>query len=384
MTVPPTAPTPPVLLLTGPAEGPWTWRQTRYVRAFLHALISKSHPSPLPFQSRRLPAQVLLDGALDEARTTYSRESINSLRTVGAAMRIQDGDHVLFDLGAPRSRHLADVSNHLSADASEGPLRIHLGATYEEAGVGYQVWDSAIAMAILQRSNLLPSLPASARVIELGAGLGLPGLDLARRGYAVTLTDSRPPLLELAAHNAEATRREQQESGRTWATVSTAHLQWGNDSNVIEPKNDDFDYAIGSDSTLQRKMDRQRSVGVVCGSHPDVCVCVCVCVCVHARRDAPRPTVCYEESSVPALAELIDSMRVATCVIGPATRPSMRALLHHLVENTRLQVTERKLTLVCNNAEKEQLGSTAQSTGYDEMRSAGVHSLIMIQPAATD
>jgi len=256
-------------------------------------------------------------------------------------MRIQDGDHVLFDLGAPRSRHLADVSNHLSADASEGPLRIHLGATYEEAGVGYQVWDSAIAMAILQRSNLLPSLPASARVIELGAGLGLPGLDLARRGYAVTLTDSRPPLLELAAHNAEATRREQQESGRTWATVSTAHLQWGNDSNVIEPKNDDFDYAIGSD-------------------------------------------ICYEESSVPALAELIDSMRVATCVIGPATRPSMRALLHHLAENTRLQVTERKLTLVCNNAEKEQLGSTAQSMGYDEMRSGGVHSLIMIQPAATD
>jgi len=252
-------------------------------------------------------------------------------------MRIQDGDDILFDFGADAD-FIADPSTIRSENASERPLRLHLGTTYEEAGVGYQVWDSAIAMAILQRSNLLPSLPDSARVIELGAGLALPGLDLARRGYAVTVTDARVPLLELAARNAEATRRDQQDSGRAWADVSTAQLQWGNGFNDVEPH---FDFAMGSD-------------------------------------------ICYEESSVPALAQLIDTMRIATCVIGPATRPSMRALLRHLAENTHLDVTERKLTLVCNNAEKEQLAHTARRDGtHDEMRSGGVHSLIMIRPAET-
>lgn len=43
------------------------------------------------------------------------------------------------------------------------------------------VWDSALALSLFMRSELAPQVPSRARVIELGAGVGLPGLDYARR-----------------------------------------------------------------------------------------------------------------------------------------------------------------------------------------------------------
>ena len=53
-TMPAAAPAP--VLMLGYGEGPWSWRATRYE---------------------------LLDGALDQATTWYSQETINKLRSLG-------------------------------------------------------------------------------------------------------------------------------------------------------------------------------------------------------------------------------------------------------------------------------------------------------------
>ena len=178
----------PLLLTAG--DGPWQWKRTRYE---------------------------LLDGGLDPATTIFSASSIKRLGSLGRLMRSQQDDVVTFDF---------------ETDEAAQPLALNLGVTYEEVGVGARVWDSSVAMLIYQRSARNQLLPVSARVLELGAGLGLPGIDMARMtGFThVTLTDSRSPLLELAERNAALARFNALDSGKPFADVETAHLEWGSDA----------------------------------------------------------------------------------------------------------------------------------------------------------
>ena len=113
MTVTLSPPSTPVLLLPM-GDGPWAWRRARYT---------------------------LLDGALDEGTTVYSLTSINKLRSLGTAMRTQVGSQVSFEFD------------------DSPPLELSLGATFEEAGVGAQLWEASIALALFHRSEIAP-LPA--------------------------------------------------------------------------------------------------------------------------------------------------------------------------------------------------------------------------------
>ena len=299
MTVNTPAPAPPPVLLLTAGDGPWAWRRTRYM---------------------------LLDGALDAATTTYPLSAIRKLRALGSVMRTQDGSHVTFEFDeAP-------------------PLRLELGVTYEEAGVGASLWDASIAMALFQRSGDVP-LPRDAHVMELGAGIGLPSLDLARwpnGGVArITLTDAREKLLELAEQNAGALRQSQPVP----AEVATARLQWGGAASD--------DDATGA---------APRAYDVVLASD-----------------------VCYEEDSVPPLASLLEELAAPlTLLIGPAGRPSYNRLRERLADSPRLELEERMLTLVCANADEVSdewpLLERTDATGEATVRSSGVHRLLILSP----
>ena len=65
---------------------------------------------------------------------------------------------------------------------------------------GYLLWESSLALAQTLASN--PELVRGRRVLELGAGAGLPGLVASTLGATVTQTDLSDDLLALAAHNA--------------------------------------------------------------------------------------------------------------------------------------------------------------------------------------
>ena len=89
--------------------------------------------------------------------------------------------------------------------ASVPPLAV-TEIPYQDAGVGHTVWHAAVVLSIFMRSPAgIELLSQSARtpgrlprLLELGAGLGLPGRDASARGNVaslVTISDTRPALL---------------------------------------------------------------------------------------------------------------------------------------------------------------------------------------------
>lgn len=185
---------------------------------------------------------------------------------------------------------------------------------------------------------------------QLGAGIGLPSFDLARRVASVTLTDARPALLELSRENIEKVRLVHQGANVPLASMNVMPLQWGEIKHVDEqspsvappPKLLGFDLAIGAD-------------------------------------------ICYDEAGVEALAAMIEALRASvTIIIGPVTRPSLRLLAQSLERNHLLRVETLKLTLVCRDASEDAKdGDTA--TGVEpaaRVRSGGVHLVLIIKRAA--
>ena len=133
----PTASPAPLLLTAG--EGPWLWRVVRYG---------------------------LLAGALDSHVTLFPRSAVSQLRSLGTIVSTAHGEW-------PRSTY-SDAAQTFSFDDGEPDLTLAL-TEFDDAGVGHQVWPSAIAMAMFMRSSDAPTLPKGPRVLELGAGVGLPG-----------------------------------------------------------------------------------------------------------------------------------------------------------------------------------------------------------------
>ena len=99
------------------------------------------------------------------------------------------------------------------------PLRLSLGG-YQDCGTGGQLWDASVVLALFLRAHA--DLVRDKSVVELGAGCGLPGIDVARRGVArsVTLTDV---MLALAEANA-------QQNG---ADVRVARYDWGDAQDFV-------------------------------------------------------------------------------------------------------------------------------------------------------
>jgi len=277
----------PLLLTAG--DGPWAWRHVRYQ---------------------------LRDGAMDQTQMSHSIEAVRRFPLLGSLILESEEDGTTIHLEGER------------------PLSIERSVSYEAAGVGHRVWDSALALAIYQRSALAAKLPTGARALEIGSGLGVPALDLARIAGigSVTLTDSRAPLLALAQHNAERAAAVQQESARPFAAVRVAHLDWSH-AGAGAGDEVEFDYVWGSD-------------------------------------------VCYEEAEVQPLAALLARLRAPlTVIIGPSSRPSMQLLAEQL-GRMDVRVEERHVTLLAANADG------GGGDDVQRLHSAGVHSVLLIRPGA--
>lgn len=98
------------------------------------------------------------------------------------------------------------------------------------AGPGGALWDAGVVLA--QYVHSLGASLKGARVVELGAGTGAPGLVAALHGAAVTLTD-RPRALPLLRRNAAANS----------LAVDVRELEWGAAAELQTP----FDLVLAAD-----------------------------------------------------------------------------------------------------------------------------------------
>ena len=181
------------------------------------------------------------------------------------------------------------------------------------------------------------------------------------------LTDARSKLLSLAEANAQAVRRRQ-----PFATeVHVAKLDWTDEA--------DLSGATGGnlcDGDVRTPDAGATTAAAAC--HADVVL---------------GSDISYTPESVGPLAALLERLAAPlTLIIGPAGRPSMRALYERLAASAVVAVEERKLTLVSANADDADTRraaaaapAAAEEDAEDDtatMRSCGVHSLLIVRPRA--
>ena len=175
------------------------------------------------------------------------------------------------------------------------PLRLSLGG-YQECGTGGQLWDASVVLALFLRAHA--DLVRDQVVVELGAGCGLPGIDVARRGVArsVTLTDVPPAMLALAESNV-------QQNG---ADVNVARFDW---SETATACNFACDVLLGAD-------------------------------------------VCYSPLHADLLARVVRDTEAPIAVFASLATRSDFGTLVKLLE-AKFAVTEHAITLLCHDADDE-------------------------------
>ncbi len=126
---------------------------------------------------------------------------------------------------------------HITAVRNAEALQ-SLDHTLDRRPHGYLLWESAIVMAeqLAQETTLVQGK----RVLELGAGVGLPGLVASSLSAQVWQTDLLPGALALAAHNA-------QQNGITHVEYFQADwLQWSHTGR--------YDLILGAEITYEEAL----------------------------------------------------------------------------------------------------------------------------------
>mmetsp|Transcript_4150 Transcript_4150/g.6177 ORF Transcript_4150/g.6177 Transcript_4150/m.6177 type:complete len:211 (+) Transcript_4150:3-635(+) len=208
----------------------------------------------------------------------------------------------------------------------------------------------------------MPTLKTLPRVLELGAGVGLPGFELGRRmegGARVTLTDSRPALVDLLRRNtALVTGKSKTSYNGVPGWIEVAGLEWGSggrmkDGIFFEEDWEDSIERLSVNSSLAFGDDKEGNDNVqydlVLGSD-----------------------ICYLREDVPDLVRLLLRLRAPVSIlIAPFSRPSFDALRDALLDIPCVEVDERILTLACAEADVPQPTSRT--------RPCTVHRLLIVR-----
>lgn len=133
----------------------------------------------------------------------------------------------------------------------EQPLHVTL---YEDpvgvtaSGTGATLWDAAI---VLTKYLLVEYQPPSQRIVELGAGLGLPSIALALDGNDVTATE-RGITMDILRRNVEYNCNP-----LALGRISVETIEWSIDQATLSAQCADksFDIIIGSDLIFPRNED---------------------------------------------------------------------------------------------------------------------------------
>lgn len=100
-----------------------------------------------------------------------------------------------------------------------------------------KVWQAA---PLFVAAILRATWPLTARILELGCGIGVPGFAASVRGYRVTLSDYVGEAVELALENARRNELDAIVTGRT--------LDW------FDPPQDNYDVVLASDVTYDPRL----------------------------------------------------------------------------------------------------------------------------------
>ena len=127
-----------------------------------------------------------------QLRTTTKNETLR----IGWIQEVRDEDQRRYDIRVgievSASDNLKAVDSESSGESQEVVQSLNLPFLQDETPLGATLWPSALAAAILTQTKTLQNMVQGKNVLELGAGLGLPGRLLASQGMAhrVDLTDN--------------------------------------------------------------------------------------------------------------------------------------------------------------------------------------------------
>ncbi|GAM18634.1 hypothetical protein SAMD00019534_018090, partial [Acytostelium subglobosum LB1] len=108
---------------------------------------------------------------------------------------------------------------------------------YGDAGLGWKIWDSSLALAEIIIANA--SRLSNTNVLELGSGCGLTGLVASLYCRKILMTDYVDNVLENIGLNVQRFQQEQRDLGH----IDVCKLDWSDDDHQLG----EFDWIIGSD-----------------------------------------------------------------------------------------------------------------------------------------
>ncbi|KAL3902246.1 MAG: hypothetical protein SGPRY_012147 [Prymnesium sp.] len=199
-------------------------------------MCSRSDDAELLFERGR---RAMSEGSLGEARECFVE--LQELEPENAVVR-----QILSRFDALEETRSPDFDRVQEVVSIGNGAQIRLvGRTGDGGSCGESLWASSPALlTFLQRSDdVVETLVRGKRVVELGSGLGLIGMSLAKMGCAHVVLTDMPQQVDLLRANVEANLES------TRAHMEVAPLLWGVPASMHAPKIKGCQLVVAADGT---------------------------------------------------------------------------------------------------------------------------------------